>query len=400
MIGELRYILATSCLEALEPDLIILDEFQRFKDLLRPDQPAGALARGLFEYQHEESSARVLLLSATPYKMYTLANDDTEDHYRDFLDTLRFLTDGDTAQLERLLRDYRDELLRAGADNGCVEEKRDALEAGLRRVMIRTERLASTEDRDGMLAEVPSHGQLMPSDLRAYLSHPGPGPVAGGTRRYRVLEILAVPDELHGPYKLKDQARRWLADPQWTGEAQQLLANGAGLGLPWQQVASYDDVDPANPRLRTLLADMIDTGAWQLLWIPPSLPYYEPAGAYADPALRGLTKRLVFGSWVVVPKMLTCLLSYEAERQMIRMLEAAPVNTPDARRARRPLLTFTFSQGRLTGMPVLGMLYPSLALARLADPLEIGRRSDGEQASQEETLTHGSGSNRRPNSAG
>ena len=63
--------------------------------------------------------------------------------------------------------------------------------------------------------------------------------------------------------------------------------------------------------------------------------------------------------------MLTCLLSYEAERRMIRMLETSAINTPDARRARRPLLTFTLSQGRLTGMPVLGMLYPSPALARL-----------------------------------
>jgi len=386
MIGELRYILATSCLEALEPDLIILDEFQRFKDLLRPDAASGALARGLFEYQHEESSARVLLLSATPYKMYTLAHDDTEDHYRDFLDTLRFLTDGDTGQLERLLRDYRDELLRANADNGCVEEKRDALAAGLRRVMIRTERLASTEDRDGMLVEVPSHGQLMPSDLRAYLAIQG---LARWLEEPDATEYWKSSPYLMSfmdGYKIKDQARRWLADPQWTGQAQQLLADGAGLGLPWQQVASYDDVDPANPRLRALLADVIDTGAWRLLWIPPSLPYYEPAGPYADPVLRGLTKRLVFGSWVVVPKMLTCLLSYEAERQMIRMQEASPVNTPDARRARRPLLTFTYSQGRLTGMPVLGMLYPSLALARLADPREIGRRG-GARASQEETVT-------------
>ena len=72
---------------------------------------------------------------------------------------------------------------------------------------------------------------------------------------------------------------------------------------------------------------MIENGAWRLLWIPPALPYYEPAGAYADPVLRGLTKRLVFGSWTVVPKMLTCLLSYEAERRMIRMLETSPVNT-------------------------------------------------------------------------
>src|SRR5205807_2064107 len=78
MIGELRDILAASCLEALEPDLIILDEFQRFKTLLDPVTEPGALARGLFEYQHEATHARVLLLSATPYKMYTLTHEEGE----------------------------------------------------------------------------------------------------------------------------------------------------------------------------------------------------------------------------------------------------------------------------------------------------------------------------------
>src|ERR1039457_5734493 len=70
---------------------------------------------------------------------------------------------------------------------------------------------------------------------------------------------------------------------------------------------------------------------------------------------------------------------------MIRMLDTSPVNTPEARRARRPLLNFAFSQGRLTGMPVRGMLYPSLALARLADPRELGAL-DGVPASRDETV--------------
>ena len=357
MIGELRSILAASCLEALEPDLIILDEFQRFKDLLNPDTESGALARGLFEYQHEASRARVLLLSATPYKMYTLTHEENEDHYRDFVNTLHFLTDEDTARAEGLLKAYRHELMRLSAGNGSVANIRDALEAELRRVMIRTERLAASEDRDGMLLELSSHGRLRPSDLRAYLSiqrlarwleHPD------ATEYWKSSPYLMSFME---SYQLKALTRRWLSDPRWTAETQQVL-EGEGLGLPWHRVESYDDIDPANPRLRTLYADLIEDGAWRLLWIPPALPYYEPAGAYADPVLRGLTKRLVFGSWTVVPKMLTCLLSYEAERRMIRMLETSPVNPPDARRARRPLLTFTFSQGRLTGMPVLGMLYP------------------------------------------
>ena len=69
IIGELRQLLGKSCIQSLEPDLIILDEFQRFKDLLSGDSPEAEMARQLFEYEDHQINARVLLLSATPYKM-------------------------------------------------------------------------------------------------------------------------------------------------------------------------------------------------------------------------------------------------------------------------------------------------------------------------------------------
>lgn len=43
--GEMRALLAATCIEVLEPDLIILDEFRGFKVLLDPDNVAGALAQ-------------------------------------------------------------------------------------------------------------------------------------------------------------------------------------------------------------------------------------------------------------------------------------------------------------------------------------------------------------------
>ena len=87
MVGELRQLLARSCVTALEADLIILDEFQRFRDLLDGESEAAELAGHLFD----EADARVILLSATPYKMYTLADERDEDHYADFVRTARFL---------------------------------------------------------------------------------------------------------------------------------------------------------------------------------------------------------------------------------------------------------------------------------------------------------------------
>ena len=96
LIGRLRRLLAETCLHWLEPDLIILDEFQRFKHLLQGDteeaSEAAQLAEHLFSFQQSSAdtatAARVLLLSATPYKMYTQSREVHEDdHYQDFQTT-------------------------------------------------------------------------------------------------------------------------------------------------------------------------------------------------------------------------------------------------------------------------------------------------------------------------
>ena len=36
--------------------------------------------------------------------------------------------------------------------------------------------------------------------------------------------------------------------------------------------------------MRELAKDVIDSEAWRLLWIPPSMPYHELGGAYARPS--------------------------------------------------------------------------------------------------------------------
>jgi len=88
-LGKLRGVLASSSLEALEPDLVILDEFQRFKYLLDEENELSLLAQKLFDFP----DVKVLLLSATPYKMYTLHGESDENHYEDFERTVEFLLD-------------------------------------------------------------------------------------------------------------------------------------------------------------------------------------------------------------------------------------------------------------------------------------------------------------------
>ncbi len=90
-VAELRRLLARSCIDALEPDLIILDEFQRFRHLLEDPNPDVPMTSGPSRPAFAQPDAKVLMLSATPYKMYTLTDEADDDHYRDFVKTSQFL---------------------------------------------------------------------------------------------------------------------------------------------------------------------------------------------------------------------------------------------------------------------------------------------------------------------
>lgn len=372
-IGDLRAVLARSCVNALEPDLIILDEFQRFGSLLDGSDDASQLAKAFFEYP----KVRVLLLSATPYKMYTMADDAAaEDHYADFLRTLRFLERADAKDpaLEKIVAAYRESLLDVGEGRGpdALTAATRRLEDRLRRVMVRTERLASTPDRNGMMVEVPTPPMhIEAKDLRDYL---GIQKVARSLDSEDTLELWkSAPFVLNftdDNYKLKRLMNAAVADTAERVELAQTLGRSNGALLPWADVERYAAVESSNARLRALVADTVDRGAWKLLWVPPSLPYYRLAGPFGAPEVAGFTKRLVFSSWRMVPRAIAGLLSYEVERRMVEGDEAA-VNTAEERKKRRGLLRFSVADDRLTGMPVLALLYPSLYLARACDPAKL-----------------------------
>ena len=75
--------------------------------------------------------------------------------------------------------------------------------------------------------------------------------------------------------------------------------------------------------------------------------------------------------------MIASLSSYEAERNMIGLFDLSLRNTPDSRKRLRPLLKFARGDRdrRITGLPILGIIYPSVTLARACDPLKISSAS-------------------------
>jgi hypothetical protein len=370
LIARLRRALARSCLAVFEPDLIILDEFQRFRNLLHTGDTkdeAAQLAQQLFA----SAGSKILLLSATPYKMYTVSGEtDGDDHYRDFLETLRFLLTnkaGDVDQLEKSLVTYRRAL--CGLDMGIPpQDALHTIEQRLRKVMCRTERLAVTADRNGMLKEI--QAPLVPMVPDDFLEYRLLSKLASQVKADDPIELWKSSPYLinimEDSYRLKN-----LLHTAIENQEQPIVAALRDL-LPWQlptkAMEAYQPIDPKNPRLRTLIDDLAESQLWKLLWLPADLPYYEAQGAFSGTVENPHTKQLIFSSWKVVPRSIAMLVSYAMERLMVLEGDLQP-GYSELRETHRPLLRWSEEDGRLGGMPLLALFYPCITLAKRIDPL-------------------------------
>ncbi|MEU5786807.1 helicase-related protein [Micromonospora purpureochromogenes] len=359
--GDLRTTLATAGVEVLEPDLIILDEFQRFRELLDPSGGEGAeLARHLFDYR----AARVLLLSATPYKPFTFAEEAAagEDHYADFRQVLRFLSDDESwhADVTKAFEAYRDALVR-GEPCGDL---RDWLRNLLLRVMCRTERPALGQD--GMLREhISLANDLEVPDVRSYVAIRRIATTLGAPMTVEYWKSAPYFLNFLDGYQLGDKVRTAL-DGQPHPEVPALLASAQLLDA--DVISRREPVDFGNGRLRQLAADTVDRGWWQLLWLPPSMPHYALGEPFAGAAREGITKRLLFSSWNATPTAVAGLLSYEAERRLGRASEV------------HRHLDYRVEHGRPAAMSTLALFWPHPTLAALCDPLALARQRPDETA--------------------
>jgi len=373
LVARLRAKLSHACVDALQPDLIIMDEFQRFRDLLHGDSDAAILARELFDYSGGNGhAARTLLLSATPYRMLTLAGDELDegDHYQDFLETLSFLYGREkgpevAATLAREMRAFRSLLHTLPQSYTSAVEARQAIEQRLRKVIARTERVLSTIERDSMMSEPAIMVSVAPADL------------AQASALSQVARTLDAPEIIEywksAPYLLNFM-RHYSLKQLLTAEAEAPSATLRGAiqaarptMLDYDAIDAYAPLEPANGRMRAIMDDIFGQRLEQNLWIPAALPYYGDARSGAP-----LTKALIFSSWSMVPDAIAALLSYEAER---RMGVGESGRRYFEQHRLRPL-QFRQDQGRLAGLRALLLIYPSPTLAELADPLAVFAETD------------------------
>ena len=174
LMGAFRTALAMAVLQEIKPDLVIFDEFQKFREIVidppraSPDPVAEALRGGSRPGDHG-----VLLLSATPYRLYSSRQDEAAgvSHHEDFFQLVRFLFSPETReplQIERAFREFGTLMLaRETPDFHALAKLRDEIERRLAPVLSRTERPGATASTLGQNFVHP-HSDITSEDLRVF----------------------------------------------------------------------------------------------------------------------------------------------------------------------------------------------------------------------------------------
>lgn len=372
---SLRRDLAKAGVDTLEPDLIILDEFQRFRNLLADPETGGSaaeLAHSLFNHQ----DAKVLLLSATPYKPFTHGGDD-DDHYRDFLETVSFLAGRRpevTREVKSALETYRQSLVAEG--DIAIAAKR--VSTALTPFMTRSERPALAND-DDMLETIPLSGGIpTPDDLADWAALSRLGEVSGAAIPLEYWKSIPHFATFMDGYKTSHRINEQLRGEDSAG-IEQLLRSAHAIDRG--AFERFEPIDFGNGYLRALAEKTVDQGWWRLLWMPATMPYLDAAGVYSNLSAKDVTKQVIFSAWSGVPTAVASLLSYDADRRIAQQSDLLHENTPDGRKNVR--LRLNYSIGRETGvarakaMSTLALFWPHPALAALGDPLVASRAAGG-----------------------
>ena len=143
---QLRLIFTNISLNKLDPDLIIMDEFQRFKELLSCEKNSymDMLTKKFFNMD----DVRILMLSATPYKMYSTLDEITEDaidaHYSEFFDVMNFLkvNDNERLEFEEIWKNYSISLKELNNDKDSFILAKTKAEDAMYKNICRTERIS------------------------------------------------------------------------------------------------------------------------------------------------------------------------------------------------------------------------------------------------------------------
>ena len=298
-IGTLRTALARTGLTELAPDLVIFDEFQRFHDLLEGGNRGSDIAQEMV--RTGEGGPAVLLLSATPYRLYGGDADQLFGdihHHEQFFKLIEWLYGGDQQarnnrlELQKLFLNYG-EALRSPNPSGQLTAKiKKKIEDRLRSVIARTERFAHEAGQDAAeLIEIPAPLKTEDLDLFRHMVRCFEGNTenlpAGGGVSIAYWSSVPLPMQTLGP-----EYKAWAC-------AKRLTPKSKALRLSKGDIRDFRG--PAiwpHPKLRALRAHY-QPEKLAVPWLSPSMPWWPLGKRWADSPVE---KALLFSRFRAIPR--------------------------------------------------------------------------------------------------
>ncbi len=375
VMGKLRRLFAEISVDLLNPDLVIMDEFQRFRSLIQEDNPSetSVLAHKFLM----GNDVKVLLLSATPYKLYSTLEEiyetGNDDPYYEFLEVMKFLQPNKHQEFKEIWSNYSLKLRELHQDKTSIIEARDVAENAMYQGVCRTERMAAIKNAtlidDNNAKQAISINE---NDIVAFLEAEDLVKSISGISTVPVEYVKSCPYLLSfsNQYKFRKNI-----DSHFRHNQQ--LINQAKRKMLWideSGIKRYKELITPNARLEMLKKIAFENKSELLLWIPPSKPYYQPQGAFKE--AHNFSKILVFSAWEMVPRMIASLISYEAERRSVGKLVAfnkdkknTTYSAPNSRRFPVARLRFNIENDIPQSMSLFCLLYPSQTLAEIYNPI-------------------------------
>lgn len=379
IIQSLRVLFSKISLEKLEPDLVVMDEFQRFKYLINsdPESETGMLANKFFS----SNNVRMLLLSATPYKMYStleeIDDSQVDEHYSEFLDVMNFLNIGQGEQdsFKTVWNEYSVKLKELTVGDTTVLAAKAAAEDAMYSKVCRTERISATENADIIDDNsVKTPVDVLEQDIKSYISAQKLLDEIGAPFRVPVDYIKSTPYLMS--FMRDYQLKRYIENYFKKNPNEANKVNKDGLWINRTKIDNYENIPSGNARLEVLKQHALANNAELLLWVPPSKPYYTPGAKSPYKNVENFSKVLVFSAWEMVPRMIASMVSYEAECKTVGKLAK---NTAEKdvhyfysgeKRFPSARLNFAVKEGQPNAMTLFCLLYPSEFLTDCYNPIE------------------------------
>lgn len=369
IINDLRRIFADISLSMLEPDLIIMDEFQRFSSLLdyNDDSEQSAIVKKFFD-QEGGQEPLILLLSATPYKPFStleeIAEYKSDEHYEDFCRLMEFLFKQKN-DFREIWSDYSCRISHLKSEKfDLVLASKQAAEDKMYEAMCRTERLneglVSTVNVDEL--SISRDDILSFYEMQKIVSACKEISSKSGAARFH-WSVMPVEYVKSAPYLLSFMDSYELKkhiEKVYKENKKQLPVPTSNVLLRARDIMQYHRIPMRNARLQYLRDMMLPKRkeAELLLWVPASIPYYSTNADNPFEKNKDFSKALVFSSWEMVPRMISTMITYEAEREAIfsKYKKASYEKKTGSNRLKKDTASI--------------LTYPSEFLASLYDPSE------------------------------